>query len=51
MRGKNSFPEKTNIQETLEFYFQCCSLNTDRNSVAIAGATIANGGVMEVSVH
>lgn len=45
MRGKKAFPANTNIQHTLELYFQCCSLETDCNSIAIAGATIANGGV------
>jgi glutaminase len=45
MRGKNAFPENTDIQETLDFYFQCCSMDTDASTVAVAGATIANGGV------
>lgn len=43
MRGKGAFPSGANIQQTLEFYFQCCSMETDCNSVSIAGATIANG--------
>ena len=45
MRGQNAFPDETDLTKTLEFYFQCCSLETDCNMVAIAGATIANGGV------
>ncbi|KAJ3325720.1 hypothetical protein HDV06_003522 [Boothiomyces sp. JEL0866] len=44
MQGHNAFPEGTNLTETLDFYFQCCSLETDCNRIAIAGATLANMG-------
>lgn len=44
MRGQQAFPENTDMAKTLDFYFQCCSLETDCNKVAVAAATIANGG-------
>lgn len=33
MRGRGSLPPNTNIQNTLEYYFQCCSLQTDCSSL------------------
>ncbi|KAJ3262554.1 hypothetical protein HK103_000083 [Boothiomyces macroporosus] len=44
MQGKKAFPPGTNLHDTLDFYFQCCSLETDCNKLAIAGATLANMG-------
>ncbi|KAI8613091.1 glutaminase-domain-containing protein [Chytriomyces sp. MP71] len=45
MKEAGAFPEGTDITETLEFYFQCCSLEADTNRMAIMAATYANGGV------
>lgn len=45
MREKNAFPEKTNLIETLEFYFQCCSIESCTHSLGVAAATLANSGV------
>ncbi len=44
MREKNAFPEKTNLTETLEFYFQCCSIESKTYDLAAAAATLANAG-------
>mgnify|MGYP003649611203 CR=1 FL=1 len=44
MREKNAFPEKTNLTETLEFYFQCCSIESCTYDVSLAAATLANAG-------
>jgi glutaminase len=49
MQGKKVFPEGTNLKDTLDFYFQCCSLETDCNRLAIAGATLANMGVCPIT--
>jgi len=46
MRENGAFPENvTNINDVLEFYFQCCSLMITSNTLSIIAATLANGGV------
>lgn len=44
MREKNAFPENTNLTETLELYFQCCSIESCTSNISIAAATLANAG-------
>jgi len=45
MRENGAFPENTNLTETLEFYFQCCSIESCTHQVGIAAATLANAGI------
>ncbi|KAI9346978.1 glutaminase-domain-containing protein [Obelidium mucronatum] len=45
MKEAGAFPDGINITETLEFYFQCCSLEADTDKMAILAATFANGGI------
>jgi glutaminase len=45
MREKNAFPQNTNLIETLEFYFQCCSIEVSTEALAATAATLANAGI------
>lgn len=45
MRENKAFPEGINLLEVLEFYFQCCSIESNAESMAVVAATLANGGV------
>jgi glutaminase len=45
MREQGAFPEGTDLVETLEFYFQCCSIELDTQSLGVVAATFANAGI------
>jgi glutaminase len=45
MRENKAFPERVDLTETLEFYFQCCSIESCTAHLATAAATLANAGV------
>jgi glutaminase len=45
MREHAAFPEGTDLLETLEFYFQCCSIELDAQGLAVVTATFANAGI------
>jgi glutaminase len=45
MKDKGVFPEGTDLLQTLEFYFQCCSIESSCDRMAIVAATLASGGV------
>ena len=45
MKENGSFSDEGDILEHLEFYFQCCSIREDCESMSVIAATLANGGV------
>jgi len=45
MRESGAFRPGTDLTQTLEFYFQCCSIETDAEMLAVAAASLANAGV------
>lgn len=45
MRENKGFPDNTDIVGTLEFYFQCCSIEVDADMLSIVASTLANAGV------
>jgi glutaminase len=45
MREQGAFPEGTDLVETLEFYFQCCSIELDAQALGVVAATFANAGI------
>jgi glutaminase len=49
MKENKAFPENTNLVETLEFYFQCCSIEVNTEALAVAAASFANAGICPVT--
>ncbi|XP_020278119.1 glutaminase kidney isoform, mitochondrial isoform X4 [Pseudomyrmex gracilis] len=45
MREHGCYPEKTNLREVMDFYFQCCSMEANCETMAVMAATLANGGI------
>lgn len=44
MRENKSFPPNVDIHATLEFYFQCCSMELSADQVAVVASTLARAG-------
>ncbi|XP_018059112.1 PREDICTED: glutaminase kidney isoform, mitochondrial isoform X4 [Atta colombica] len=49
MREHKCYPEKTNLQEVMDFYFQCCAMEANCETMAVMAATLANGGICPVT--
>ena len=44
MMNHEAFPEGTDPEEAMDFYFMLCSLETDADRMSIVAATLANNG-------
>ena len=49
MREMKCFPKNTNLHDTLDFYFQCCSFQLNVIQMSHVAATLANGGVSPIT--
>eukprot|EP00494_Astrolonche_serrata_P023769 UN24027 len=49
MQEFDSFPKGTSMKDTLDLYFQQCSIQADVSQMSILAATLANGGQNPIS--
>ncbi|XP_012251169.2 glutaminase kidney isoform, mitochondrial isoform X3 [Athalia rosae] len=49
MREHNCYPDKTNLREIMDFYFQCCAMEANCESMSVMAATLANGGICPIT--
>eukprot|EP01119_Soliformovum_irregulare_P025643 TRINITY_DN9559_c0_g1_i1.p1 TRINITY_DN9559_c0_g1~~TRINITY_DN9559_c0_g1_i1.p1 ORF type:complete len:507 (+),score=134.35 TRINITY_DN9559_c0_g1_i1:89-1522(+) len=45
LKESGVFPPGINVKETLDLYFQCCSISLNTKTLAVIAASLANGGI------
>ncbi|XP_032292091.1 glutaminase liver isoform, mitochondrial isoform X3 [Drosophila virilis] len=45
MRENKCFPKRTNLKEVMDYYFQCCAMETNCEAMSVIAASLANGGI------
>lgn len=45
MRENKCYPENENLRECMDYYFQCCSMESTCETMSVVAATLANGGI------
>jgi len=48
LKESGVFPPNNNLSDTLDLYFQCCSIQVTSEQLAIVAATLANGGMCPI---
>ncbi|XP_077292117.1 glutaminase isoform X2 [Arctopsyche grandis] len=49
MREHKCYPDKTNLRECMDFYFQCCAMEANCDVSSVIAATLANGGICPIT--
>lgn len=49
MREHKCFPDRANLRDCMDFYFQCCSMEVNCELMSVVAATLANGGVCPIT--
>lgn len=45
MKEHKCYPDRSNFKDCMDFYFQCCSMETNCEIIALMASTLANGGI------
>ncbi|XP_067122365.1 glutaminase liver isoform, mitochondrial [Centruroides vittatus] len=49
MKENKCYPEKANLRDIMDFYFQMCSLEVNCDTVSVMASTLANGGICPIT--
>ncbi|XP_051176495.1 glutaminase liver isoform, mitochondrial-like isoform X2 [Leptopilina boulardi] len=45
MREHKCYPDKVDLKAVMDFYFQCCAMEANCETMSVMAATLANGGI------